>query len=456
MSRKPPIIEVDGLGRRFSKTGNEPKYFSRLLRRTLSDAGAPPANDTFWALRNVSFHLETGDSLGIIGHNGAGKSTLLKIMSRIVPPTEGRIVLRGRVNSLLEVGTGFQKDLSGRSNIFLNASILGMSRAETQGVFDDIVEFSGLRDFIDMPVKHYSSGMYSRLAFAVAANVTGDILILDEVLAVGDAAFRKKCITRMGELLGGGSRTILFVSHNTGAILNFCNKVLWLDQGQVRAFGDAELVVTEYLKSVNTLASGYRAPAGKKENSAAKPVVVAEPVAAPAKRLVTDDAPHEPAVGANVVSLRLLDVAGEPKEVFRRTEPIRLEITYRICNASIPIIPVFHLHCAPRNGVPEEAHVFSGSDENTARPRVAGVYVSIAEIPPKLLISGTFMFSVALVTPSRPLVRHARLMRALACQVIDPEAYNVFPGERRGVIRPEIKWSTGASELEIDGEAIAS
>lgn len=207
----------------------------------------------FWALQDVSFEVQEGEVLGIIGRNGAGKSTLLKILSRITEPTTGYTDLYGRVGSLLEVGTGFHPELTGRENIFLNGAILGMRRQEIQNKFDEIVSFAEVERFLDTPVKRYSSGMYVRLAFAVAAHLEPEILVVDEVLAVGDAQFQKKCLGKMEDVAKAG-RTVLFVSHNMGAIRGLCSRVLWLNEGQVEAEGESEAVITRYL---NTVAEGF-------------------------------------------------------------------------------------------------------------------------------------------------------------------------------------------------------
>jgi lipopolysaccharide transport system ATP-binding protein len=203
--------------------------------------------EEFWALKHVSFEVKQGEAVGIIGRNGAGKSTLLKILSRITEPTEGRVKLQGRVASLLEVGTGFHHELSGRENIFLNGAILGMKKSEIRKKFDEIVSFADVEKFLDTPVKRYSSGMYVRLAFAVAAHMEPEILIVDEVLAVGDAEFQKKCLGKMDEVSRLGGRTILFVSHNMGVITNLCTTALWLDRGAIRKNGAARDVVNEYM-----------------------------------------------------------------------------------------------------------------------------------------------------------------------------------------------------------------
>ena len=212
--------------------------------------------DDFWALRDVSFDVAQGEVVGLIGRNGAGKSTLLKILSRITDPTTGRVVLNGRVASLLEVGTGFHPELSGRENIFLNAAILGMSRAETARKFDEIVAFAEVEQFLDTPVKRYSSGMYVRLAFAVAAHLEPEILVVDEVLAVGDADFQKRCLGKMHEVSRGG-RTVLFVSHNMAAIQALCSRAIWLENGAVAADGSVGDSVRRYLSSaVNAARTG--------------------------------------------------------------------------------------------------------------------------------------------------------------------------------------------------------
>ena len=205
--------------------------------------------EEFWALRHVSFEVKKGEVLGIIGRNGAGKSTLLKILSRITEPTEGRVVLGGRIASLLEVGTGFHPELTGRENIFLNGAILGMTQREIRRKFDEIVAFAEVEKFLDTPVKHYSSGMYVRLAFAVAAHLEPEILVVDEVLAVGDAEFQKKCLGKMDEVSREQGRTVLFVSHNMEAVLRLCTRGILLESGRIRAMGDAKVVVPAYLQT---------------------------------------------------------------------------------------------------------------------------------------------------------------------------------------------------------------
>jgi lipopolysaccharide transport system ATP-binding protein len=255
------VVRVEGLGKQYRIGAAQAPY--RTLRETLVDTFAGPfrslnaairrqghtaAARTIWALRDVSFEIGRGEVVGIVGRNGAGKSTLLKILSRITEPTEGYVRLRGRVGTLLEVGTGFHPELTGRENIYLNGAILGMRRAEIERKFDEIVAFAEVEQFIDTAVKHYSSGMYLRLAFAVAAHLEPEILIVDEVLAVGDAAFQKKCLGKMSEVASEG-RTVLFVSHNMGAVRGLCRQAIWLHDGQVRMVGPVLEVVDGYIQT---------------------------------------------------------------------------------------------------------------------------------------------------------------------------------------------------------------
>jgi lipopolysaccharide transport system ATP-binding protein len=219
----------------------------RLRPSATTGPGASPATEEFWALKDVSFDVQRGTVLGIVGRNGAGKSTLLKILSRITEPTRGRIEIEGRVASLLEVGTGFHPELTGRENIFMNGAILGMSRAEIRKKFDEIVAFAEVDRFLDTPVKRFSSGMYVRLAFAIAAHLEPEILVVDEVLAVGDAQFQKKCIGKMEDVSRQEGRTVLFVSHNTGMIAQLCNRALLLDAGQILMHGETGAVVDRYV-----------------------------------------------------------------------------------------------------------------------------------------------------------------------------------------------------------------
>jgi len=254
VSQSKAIISVSGLGKRYRLGGalahdtlrdHVTHLAGRLWRRTPRSAPAE-----LWALREVSFEVGAGEVLGIIGRNGAGKSTLLKVLSQITEPTEGEVRVRGRLASLLEVGTGFHPELTGRENIYLNGAILGMNKAEIRRKFDEIVAFAEVEEFLDTPVKRYSSGMYVRLAFAVAAHLEPEILLVDEVLAVGDAAFQEKCLGKMREVTHGGGRTVLFVSHNMAAVQALCGRALWLNRGRVMGLGPVEELVARYLEDM--------------------------------------------------------------------------------------------------------------------------------------------------------------------------------------------------------------
>lgn len=255
-----PILEIKNISKTYRITHQRGGYISlrevlmNVLRKPFSfvkqkaaSAVGLASKENFWALRDVSFNVHKGEVVGIIGRNGAGKSTLLKILSQITEPSEGEIIMRGSVGSLLEVGTGFHPELTGRENIFLNGAILGMPHAEIVRKFDAIVEFAGISQFLDTPVKRYSSGMYVRLAFSVAAHMEPDILLVDEVLAVGDAEFQKKCLGKMEEVTRKDGRTIIFVSHNLAAIQKLCSKCILLDHGQIVAAGKTEEVIQAYM-----------------------------------------------------------------------------------------------------------------------------------------------------------------------------------------------------------------
>lgn len=268
------IIKAEGVGKKFligHQTAERHMTFreslvrgTRIWLKQTNDwirAHRLTGNDQieeFWALRDITFEVKQGDRLGIIGQNGAGKSTLLKILSRITEPTQGRISIRGRVASLLEVGTGFHPELSGRENIFLNGAILGMSRAEIKAKFDEIVTFAEVERFLDTPVKRYSSGMYVRLAFAVAAHLEPEILIIDEVLAVGDKKFQDKCLGKMEDISRNEGRTLLFVSHNIGVLTQLCNKAILLKSGSIKVIGSTESVVDSYIKDSESIDNEYR------------------------------------------------------------------------------------------------------------------------------------------------------------------------------------------------------
>jgi lipopolysaccharide transport system ATP-binding protein len=309
-----PIITVERLGKKYLLThqrresytalrdvmAEKAKRFANRMIRPFSDGSSPgsdPGLEEFWALRDVSFDVNPGDRVGIIGRNGAGKSTLLKILSRITEPTEGRVRLRGRVASLLEVGTGFHPELTGRENIFLNSAVLGMTKAEIRKKFDEIVEFAEVEKFLDTPVKRYSSGMYVRLAFAVAAHLEPEILVVDEVLAVGDAAFQRKCLGKMEDVASQEGRTVLFVSHNMAAIQTLCRRAIWLEGGRVEQDGESEPVINAYGKHLQN-SNGFTATL---------------------KSLDGD---------IEVEQIQLLDEKGQATSVYSPGSPITIEIRY--------------------------------------------------------------------------------------------------------------------------------
>lgn len=272
-------LKVENLGKRYiiSHKSEDRLYnvLANFVKHPVASFQKPKNLEEFWALRGINFNVEQGERVAIVGHNGAGKSTLLKILSRITSPTEGRISIKGRASSLLEVGTGFHPDLSGRENIFMNAAILGMRVHEIRKNFDAIVDFAGVEKFLDTPVKRYSSGMYVRLAFAIAAHLNSEILIIDEVLAVGDMNFQKKCLGKMDEISRGQGRTILFVSHNMAAILQLCERVICLDSGRiVLDTPDVGEGVQRYmnLSQLQTTDAEWRNPGGKFENELFTPL----------------------------------------------------------------------------------------------------------------------------------------------------------------------------------------
>lgn len=295
-------IHVEGLAKCYEigRVRRGPETFREMLIRTASGFFGDRANTTesldgdsqYWALRDVSFDVLCGQTMGVIGRNGAGKSTLLKILSGITDPSGGLVRLNGRVASLLEVGTGFHPELTGRENIYLNGAILGVTRSEVRRRFDEIVSFADIGRFLDTPVKHFSSGMYVRLAFAVAAHLDADIMLVDEVLAVGDAEFQRKCLRKTSEVARSG-RTVLFVSHNMSAISNLCSHAIWLEKGRVAYIGDAASAVREYLSS--------SASAGGVE--------------------FAEDA----AINAQILSIRLVSAAGIPAQIFQVNEAMVVE-----------------------------------------------------------------------------------------------------------------------------------
>jgi lipopolysaccharide transport system ATP-binding protein len=355
-----------------------------------------------------------GEVVGIIGRNGAGKSTLLKILSRITEPTEGWVDLYGRVGSLLEVGTGFHPELTGRENIYLNGAILGMRRQEIERKFDEIVDFSEVERFIDTPVKHYSSGMYLRLAFAVAAHLEPEILMVDEVLAVGDARFQKKCMNKV-QAVGQQGRTVLFVSHNMPAITRLCQRTLLLDAGRIIADGPSAQVVSTYLNAGLGTAAAREWP---------------DPARAPQGEV------------ARLRAVRVRADDGHISDAIDIRRPIALEMEYEVLQPGYLLLPHFHLFNA------EGTHLFVTIDQDPdwrRRPRPVGCYTSMVHIPGNLLSEGTHFVEASAAT-LEPKVTQFTEREAVAFQVIDSldgdSARGDWAGNLRGALRPLLPWET--------------
>jgi lipopolysaccharide transport system ATP-binding protein len=374
-----------------------------------------PTQQEIWALRDVSFSVREGEVLGVIGRNGAGKSTLLKLLTRITTPTSGHAVIRGRVGSLLEVGTGFNPELTGRENVFLNGSILGMKRREIQRKFDDIVEFSGIESFIDTPVKRYSSGMYVRLAFSVAAHLEPEILLVDEVLAVGDAEFQQRCLGRMEDFSGTG-RTVLFVSHNMQTINQLCDRVIWLDEGTIAEDGDPSQVVTHYLHSTS-YASGAH---------------ISWPD--------DDGAPGDDL--ARLLAVRAIDEDGNLTETVDVRDAVGIEIRYRILRPGPGVFTKIRVRDR-RSDIAFNAMDIASHAKDSSDP---GVYTATAWIPGNLLNEGKTTVDVAICTLRAPkLHQRAARYEAVLFTVFDPgdgdTARGRFTGQMSGVVRPLLEWS---------------
>lgn len=369
-------IKVENLGKLYainSERSNRIKSLRDLFsfHRALPDPadGASPADATeFWALKDMSFEVQEGERIGVIGANGAGKSTLLKILSRITPPTEGKVQIRGKMASLLEVGTGFHPEMSGRENIFLGGAILGMGRGEIRRKFDQIVEFSGVEKFIDTPVKYFSSGMYVRLAFAVSSWLEPDVLIIDEVLSVGDLAFQRKCVERIKELTQEG-RTVLFVSHSTATINKMCHKALFLEQGRMVSFKPVQEATQEYIEhiteTVDPEKTWHRATYSCDDSD------------------VTVQIDREGEVQG--ISGSVVGPSGRASALLPLEEPFELHLTYRVLK-DLPhrVIPSFHIY----NEFFDEKIFISYPEK--AFPNRIGEYKAVCVIPPFQLNVGRF------------------------------------------------------------------
>ena len=378
------------------------KVRSLFVRSSTAAKGArPAAQEDFWALKDVSCEIRRGEVVGIIGRNGAGKSTLLKILSRITEPSEGRVRLKGRVASLLEVGTGFHAELTGRENIFLNGAILGMSRREIHRKFDEIVAFSEVEKFLDTPVKRYSSGMYVRLAFAVAAHLEPEILIVDEVLAVGDAQFQKKCLGKLQDVAGKDGRTVLFVSHNMLAIRNLCSRGLFLKSGTLRFDGKMEAAIEAYLGEEQ---------ASTGEVSWAK---AASPPGDEAMKLLAVRVRSEGQITSSVYIDRAVEI----------------EIDYETLVADLFATVSIHLNIMG-------ACAFVGGPPSFIHPR--GAHRAVCTIPASLLNNGAYHVSVFLITN----VTHLRVVeRDVITFSVEEKDRVEYLGEVIGAVRPKLEWA---------------
>jgi len=407
-------ISLDRIGKQYLLRERSHKY--KALRDVLANAymkpfrrfrGAPAeahsprssSRELFWALKDISFEVRHGEVLGLIGSNGAGKSTLLKVLSRITEPTTGRAVIYGRVGSLLEVGSGFHPELTGRENVFLNGAIIGMRKAEIERKFDEIVAFAEVERFIDTPVKHYSSGMYLKLAFAVAANLEPEILFVDEVLAVGDAAFQRKCLGKMGEVSRQG-RTVLFVSHNMTAVQSLCTRAIWLAQGQLVADGSPAQIVADYLRS---------------NSAAAVDQVWEDPATAP---------------GNEVIRIHRARLLAKDSYHITVNDSVQLEFLYwnflngAVQNASLTLYTL------------EGVAAFSSA--SLVRECPAGLIRVVCTIPGDFLNDGGYRVQLMIVRDTSTILYNHQSL--LTFEVRDvPRPYSWY-GKWIGVVRPKLEW----------------
>lgn len=421
-------IQVRGIGKEYH-IGGAPQKYPTLRDRIASAATAPfrrakklltghaygaaGLDETFWALRDVSFDVHRGEAVGLIGRNGAGKTTLLKVLSRITDPTEGFADVYGRVGSLLEVGTGFHPELTGRENIYLNGAILGMRKVEIERKFDAIVDFSEIEKFINTPVKYYSTGMYVRLAFAVAAHMEAEILLIDEVLSVGDVEFQRKCLGKIGEVADSG-RTVLFVSHSMPTVARLCERVILLDQGGIIEDGPSASVVHAYLSS------GIGQTAIREWD---------DPKRAPGNDV------------ARLRSVRVMNDRGEVAESIDIRTPVRIEQEFEVTSPGHPLVPIFVIYND------EGTCVFAthGHDTEWRRvPRPTGRYRAGVDIPGNFLAEGMFVVLAGVVTHD-PFTVHVEEHDAVAFHVVgtlDPDSARGDYGKSMpGVVQPLLPWT---------------
>jgi len=418
-----PIIQVRGLSKRYRIGAQRARYGS--LRESLTTWARQPfpalgrkrglRQPTIWALKDVTFDVMPGEVLGVIGRNGAGKSTLLKVLSRITEPTEGEVDLFGRVGSLLEVGTGFHPELTGRENIFLNGAVLGMRRAEIDRKFDEIVAFAEMERFIDTPVKHYSSGMYVRLAFSVAAHLEPEILLVDEVLAVGDYEFQKKCLGKMQQV-SQSNRTVMFVSHNLGSISNLCSRVVWLDEGKLVAQGTADEVISNYVRSRRDESGALCWPdiatAPGNENVRIRSVAVSS------GGVVTTQVPID--------------------------RPITIEVEYWNLKEGNVLVCGFELKDKTNNYVlasNDRASANASPDGWFGRPRPRGLYRTRCVIPANLLNNLHYTIDIGVANHRNEW--EAKVNDRFDLAVFETgEMTREYSGIWFGVVRPKLAWTT--------------
>ncbi|HEV7746969.1 MAG TPA: ABC transporter ATP-binding protein [Pyrinomonadaceae bacterium] len=421
-------IKIENVSKRYRIGGLHPGYMTfremigGILTAPFRKLRKGNGHQTLWALSNVNLEIRQGELVGIIGHNGAGKSTLLKILSRVTKPTTGDVILRGRIGSLLEVGTGFHPDLTGRENIFLAGAILGMRRAEIERKFDEIVAFSELEKFVETPVKWYSSGMYVRLAFSVAAHLEPEILMMDEVLAVGDAAFQQKCLDKMHDIRNQG-RTILFVSHDMAAITRLCKRVVLLEKGQIVFDGEPRDVVKRYLSS--SLKTG-----------------------------AIRDWENQDAPGDSVVRLRRARVRAEDGATVSVVEvhkPFGVELTYEVLEDDHTLVPVIEFYNE------QGTELFSTHDTSAdwrRRTRPRGTYKSTVWIPGNLLAEGSMIGHISIMSHFPSTSLHAHEPNAIAFQVVDSPAGDSargdYVGPMPGVVRPLLTWTTEQNKDSVE------
>lgn len=412
------VIKANNLSKQYVLGTRQPNSVREVVTGFFQRRAEP--KHTIWALNDVSFSVDDGETLGLIGHNGAGKSTLLKILSKITKPTRGTATIRGRVGSLLEVGTGFHNELSGRENVYMNGAILGMKRSEIKKKFDEIVAFSEIEEFLDTPVKHYSSGMYMRLAFSVAAHLDPEVLIVDEVLAVGDISFQKKCLRKM-RTVGESGRTVIFVSHDIAAITRLCKRSIVLNHGSIVSDGPSAEVAREYV--------AHSWGARSEHDYSAYPVP-----------------PQSDTV--SLIRVRMVDDAGETCGTFHISKKIGIEITYDVRRPGQVLLPNFQVYNT------EGVHVFTIQDVGDwkRRPKEVGRYVTTAWIPGNLMSEGSFIVNSAIVTYLPKMDVHFNARDSVSFDIFDPmtgdTARGDYGGKMTGAVRPLVEFDT----LEVTGK----